>query len=621
MKVSLKQAVKQFYSQSSYDQIYQEAIANALDAGARNMTISFKADNLSDVNSFKLVISDDGVGFTEDRFKKFSKLMDVEDEDIKHRGLGRLVFLFYYDKVSVASYFDNNNFRSFDFDERLSDDSKESAAITMDENHPSGTTIRYEGYNLTRLYKKEFVDPKWIKVKLLKKFVVQLFRLKEKKEYFSIKIESKIANHEKKEEITPDSIPLLKERPFTPIYSLDGEMKIFYSVEESSLPSVITAMSIDNRSEPIEIFAEENEPQGYEMFFILYSDSFQGHTDAVRQKIEIPPLDMKNIQREFRRQIKEILKELVPKVIEKHQKETEQLQAEFPHLEGLFEDNVIGISSKNEVIKEAQRLFMQQERELLFKTTLNESDYEKSLELAGRSLTQYVTFRQYIIDKLRKVDDSDKEETIHNLIVPKRQVIQAPNSFLNVYENNIWIFDDKFMTFNVVLSEKETTELLNQIDQDNETRNIDRPDIAIIFSEDPKNSAKVDVVIIELKKKGLKGGENIKVEYQLEQRARALYNIYEEKIQSLWLYGVTQLNNDYKSTLDTMGYRPLFSKGTVYVNPSPITITTEPERITVPAVRYIMDIDAVINDADARNRVFMDLIRERVKMSERKCSE
>jgi hypothetical protein len=57
----------------------------------------------------------------------------------------------------------------------------------------------------------------------------------------------------------------------------------------------------------------------------------------------------------------------------------------------------------------------------------------------------------------------------------------------------------------------------------------------------------------------------------------------------------------------------LFSKGTVYVNPNPITITTEPERIIVPAVRYVMDIDAVVKDADARNKTFMDLILERMK--------
>ena len=123
----------------------------------------------------------------------------------------------------------------------------------------------------------------------------------------------------------------------------------------------------------------------------------------------------------------------------------------------------------------------------------------------------------------------------------------------------------------------------------------------------------MDVVIIELKKKGLKGGENLKVEYQLEQRARALYPIYKDKIQSLWLYGVTQLDDDYQATLNTIGYQPLYSKGTVYVNTSPITISMRPEKISVPAVRYIMDIDAVVNDADARNHTFIDLIRERIK--------
>lgn len=617
MKVSLKQAVKLFYSQSSFDQIYQEAVANALDAGARNINISFEANSLTDVKSFKLSIDDDGVGFTDERFKKFSKLMDVEDEDIKHRGLGRLVYLFYFDKVEVESYFENTKHRIFSFDEKLNDEAKENAAIELDEEHSGGSILRFEGYNLSKLYKKEFADPKWIKTKLLKKFVVQLFLLKKNEEDFCITIQSKFGNYSSEEKITPESIPALTDKTFVSSYSLEGEMTMYYSVEENGNTSVITAMSIDNRSEPVEIFAEGNEPQGFEMFFILYSDSFQGHTDASRQRIEIQSSDLKIIQKEFRKQINEILKGKAPKVVESHQKEAERILTEFPHLEGYFEENVIGISSRNDVIESAQKKFMLDERKLLFKGgSLSDSDYDKSLELAGRTLTQYVTFRQYIIDKLKKVDDGQKEEIIHNLIVPKRQVIKAPNSYLNVYRNNIWIFDDKFMTFDVVLSEKETTELLKQIEPESTTRDIDRPDIAIIFSDDPKTASKVDVVIIELKKKGLKGGENIKVEYQLEQRARALYPLYNKKIQSLWLYGVTQLDNAYKSTLDTIGYRPLFSKGTVYVNPNPITITTEPERIIVPAVRYVMDIDAVVNDADLRNKTFMDLIRERMKYME-----
>lgn len=617
MKVSLKQAVKLFYSQSSFDQIYQEAVANALDAGARNINISFEANSLTDIKTFKLSIEDDGVGFTEERFKKFSKLMDVEDEDIKHRGLGRLVYLFYFDKVEVESYFENTKLRVFSFDEKLNDEAKENAAVELGEEHSSGSILRFEGYNLSKLYKKEFADPKWIKTKLLKKFVVQLFLLKKKEEDFCITIQSKINNYSCNEKITPESIPTLTDKTFVSSYSLEGEMTLYYSVEENGNTSVITAMSIDDRSEPVDIFAEGNEPQGYEMFFILYSDSFQGHTDASRQKIEIQSSDLMIIQKEFRKQINEILREKAPKVLESHQKEAERILTEFPHLEGYFEENVIGISSRNDVIESAQKKFMLDERKLLFKGgSLSDSDYEKSLELAGRTLTQYITFRQYIIDKLKKVDDGQKEEIIHNLIVPKRQVIKAPNSYLNVYRNNIWIFDDKFMTFDVVLSEKETTELLKQIEPESTTRDIDRPDIAIIFSDDPKTASKVDVVIIELKKKGLKGGENIKVEYQLEQRARALYPLYNMKIQTLWLYGVTQLDDAYKSTLDTIGYRPLFSKGTVYVNPNPITITTEPERIIVPAVRYVMDIDAVVNDADLRNRTFMDLIRERMKYTE-----
>ena len=613
MKVDLKQAVKLFYSQSSFDQIYLEAVANALDANARSIVVEFEASSLSNVNSFKLSISDDGVGFTDERFQKFGKLMDVDEEDIKHRGLGRLVFLFYFDKVEVESFFGGNKYRTFLFNETLNDEAKENAPQKLDDHHASGSVLKFEGYNLTKLHKKEFVEPQWIKNKLLKKFIIQLFNLKKTEQDFCITVRSKINKVEKEEKITPESIPILTEKPFVSSYSLDGTMTMFYSVEESEQTSVITAMSIDNRSEPVEIFADGNEPYGYEMFFILYSDSFQGHTDASRLKIEIPSSELKTIQKEFRKQIVEILKEKAPKVIESHQKEAEQLQKYFPHLDGYFDENVIGISSKNDVIKDAQWKFMLDERELLFKAgTLSDTDYEKSLELAGRTLTQYVTFRQYIIDKLKTVGEKDKEEIIHNLIVPKREIIKAPNSYLNVYRNNIWIFDDKFMTFDVVLSEKETTELLKQINSESTTTDIDRPDLAIIFSEDPQKAAKVDVVIIELKKKGLKGGENIKVEYQLEQRARALYPLYEKKIQSMWLYGVTQLDDAYKSTLDTMGYRPLFSKGTVYVNPNPITITTEPERVIVPAVRYVMDIDAVINDADARNKTFMDLIRERM---------
>ena len=165
------------------------------------------------------------------------------------------------------------------------------------------------------------------------------------------------------------------------------------------------------------------------------------------------------------------------------------------------------------------------------------------------------------------------------------------------------------MTYTTVLSEMEMTDLIKELTKDeNVERNEDRPDIAVIFSSDPKTSEKFDVVIVELKRKGLKSEDNIRVEAQLEKRARDLFSIYPGKIQALWLYGIVELDNDYKAVLSTAGYQPLFSKGSVFVHTGEITVDWE-SRTKIPAIRYVLDFDALVNDADARNKTFLDLIK------------
>ena len=42
MEINLKQAISMFFSQSSFDMVYLEAVANALDAGASKIHISTK---------------------------------------------------------------------------------------------------------------------------------------------------------------------------------------------------------------------------------------------------------------------------------------------------------------------------------------------------------------------------------------------------------------------------------------------------------------------------------------------------------------------------------------------------------------------------------------------------
>lgn len=92
--------------------VYFEAIANAIDAGANNIQISIAVDSYSKPESLTIVISDNGVGFTNDRYRKFTKLLETEEED--HKGLGRLVFLKYFKEVYIESIFEKQ-IRKFTF--------------------------------------------------------------------------------------------------------------------------------------------------------------------------------------------------------------------------------------------------------------------------------------------------------------------------------------------------------------------------------------------------------------------------------------------------------------------------------------------------------------------------
>ena len=614
MEVNLKQAISMFFSQSSFDMVYLEAVANALDAGASNIQIHFSASTLSNEKSFNLVISDNGIGFTDERYKKFCRLLDVDKDDKAHRGIGRLVYLFYFDKVKVSSHYNGNQYREFNFDNDFGAQNADNSS-TLEDNHDSGSILDMTGYNLKKLKTADFANAEWIRRRILKKFYSLLYKAKKDSRDIIITIQTTIGTTNDVRIISAASMPDLEEKTIVAKHSLDGEMTLYYSINECEAKdsSVITAISIDNRNESIDVFADDRIPVGYDMVFILYSDTFQGQTDATRQVITLRPDTLRMLQKTFRDEILSLLAERAPKVIEETQHEAEQINDQFPHLRGYFEENTIGISSKVDVIKDAQMRFIRDQREILCKSTesLTDADFERSMSLAGRALTEYILFRQKTIERLKGVDKKDLEATIHNVIVPQRTVLRDGDFSQDVYKNNSWILDDKFMTYTTVLSEMEMTDLIKELTKDeNVERNDDRPDIAVIFSKDPNTSEKFDVVIIELKRKGLKAEVNVSVEVQLEKRARDLAAFYPGRIQTLWLYGVVDMDDNYKLHLSSAGYKPVFSEGTAFINTNGITIKLNP-LTEIPAVRYILDFDALVNDADARNKTFLSLIKSK----------
>lgn len=608
MRVKLNKAVKMFFGNSSLEMVYFEAVANALDAGANIIDINISICDFNQPNTLAISIEDNGVGFTDERFHKFSNLFDVDEPT--HKGLGRLVYICYFEKVSVCSYYGNDKIRTFEFSESFDADSHIS---TNNTEHKNGSILTMTGYIPTRLKQYAYVDPQFVKKRIMDKFYSRLFKMKLSGNSLRINITLNTKEATKQATLAVDDIPNFV------IYPMEGrkldlfsKVELYYHIEEVGPfdNNVITAISVDDRTYPLDIIAKENIPMGYNMIFLLYSDYFNGKVDATRETLTTTEMDYVKIF--FRNVIISIIDNNLPEVSRRNKENTRRLINLFPHLNGYIEKENIGYAATDDVLKKAQEKFLRAQREILCASHLTEEQYNKSMDLASRTLTEYILFRQNVINKLKSTEDRDKESVIHNLIVPMHETFDKDKLTEDLYRNNIWILDDKYMTYDTILSDQDMTELIKVITEGEEIdKDDDRPDIAIVFSDDPKEDVdkKVNVVIVELKKKGLPIENNSIVEIQLEKRARKLAKFYKNKIQQIWFYGVVEFNDEYEMHLESEYYK-LYSNGRVYYKPKDVVIQMDPKE-TVPAGIFIMDYDAVVQDAEARNSTFLNIIKSK----------
>lgn len=611
MRVKLSKAVKMFFGNSSLEMVYFEAIANALDAGATKIGITISAQDYSQPETLTISIEDNGVGFTDERFRKFSNLFDVDDST--HKGLGRLVYLCYFEKVIVSSNYEDFYNRKFEFSDIF--DGK-SEIVKNDFESNSGTKLSMSGYTLTKIAQYSFVQPNFMKNRILEKFYSRLYKLKQSGIQVEINISAVVNKISANAILTTDDIPNFTPVKVEHLLDLFSNIELYYHVEEAQMEvsSAITAISIDDRTYPIDIIAQENLPIGYRMVFLMFSDYFDGKVDAVREAISIAELEQ--VKRLFRDYISKIIDEKIPKIAKINQEKKQRLINQFPHLNGYFEVENIGYASQEDLLKKAQEKFFREQREILRAPHLTDEQFKKSLELSSRELTAYIMFRQIIINKLKDINKSNKEAEIHNLIIPMKEQFDGVNFDNDLYRNNVWILDDKYMTYDTVLSDKEMSEIIRVITEGEDVeKDDDRPDIAMIFSGNPKDDSeekKVDVVVVELKRKGLITERNVDVETQLEKRARKLLKYYNNKIQQIWFYGIVEFDEDYELHLQSNDYHKLYSNGKVYFRNKDVPIALNSTE-KLPMNLCIMDLDALVLDADARNSTFLNVIKSKFK--------
>lgn len=607
MEVNVQKAVKMFFSNSSFEMIYSEAFANALDADANEIRINISLPDPTQLQNLNLEISDNGVGFDDCRFGKFSKLFDVEEQS--HKGLGRLVYLCYFERVYVEStYQGGTKKRTFTFNDGFNGEN------TVEEIEPSpcGSSFFMRGFTGERLYRNDNINPNHIKSLLMENFYMRLYKKRLKNKRIRVFITSHVGDRQDKAIVDTDDMPDFSILPLEHKLDLFNSVDLYYSVRETKEvgKKPITAIAVDDRCHKVAIIDDENLPVGYEMIFLLISESFQGAIDEARQNLTLSANDLGKIKRLFREGVANIINERFPRIAAANKKQEESLKNTYPHLSGYFRTSDIGFSSHNDILKDAQEQFFKDQREILSATSLSDEQYEKSLTLAARSLAEYILFRQNVISRMKALDNKNIEADLHNLIAPKGSEFKEGELYKDLYRNNVWVLDDKFMSYCTVLSEAEMSKVIDVItdgevnDSDN-----DRPDITLFFSADPtKDNRMLDVVVVELKRLGITPEQNSIVEFQLDTRTQRLAEYYGRRIQRMWFYGIVEFTDKYRMHLVNNGYNPLFSNGSVYFKSKPV-YTDLKKSFSVVQNSYIMDFSALVEDANTRNETFLKILK------------
>lgn len=617
MKVNLNKAVTLFYPNPSFEQVYFEAVANAFDAGANEIAIAIDIEAFEKVETLQITIHDNGKGFTEENFTRFSSLLDSENAE--HKGLGRLVFLSYFREVEVVSFFDNHRKRSFRFASNFGGDSD----IEEVEQAISGTTMVYRNFTGQRLNSYGNLIPKKLKESLLQQFFPLFFQRKQDDRPFTIKIELKTNTPKPDYEffsystiLSLDEIPDLEQFHLRdPTIDLVEGIDIYYRIgNDTAKPkSILTALCVDGRTHVYNLIEPEYVPGGHQIIFLFTSSLFRGASDPARQHFAVPSnIPEKALKQALKAVVGRIIGEKIPAIGQQNTHTREEIGNRYPHLEGYFPEDSIGLIVRSEFVEEAQKRFFNDQKIVLECDDLDDERYEKAVAVSARVLMEYILHRTQIMKKLKAMNAANTEGAMHDLIVPRRRTLRRREFDTDIYNNNVWMLDDKYMSYTAVLSDEEMNSLIQEIAPD-ETGDESRPDIALVFSDNPATAPKLDIVVVELKRHGVTLANKEEVVSQLKQRARRLLKHYPDKINRIWFYGITDIDSEFKLSLREEGFKELFSLGSMFYKPQPIYL--EEGGMPFHVDLYVLTYETFIRDAEQRNETFLRILKRQVKES------
>ena len=572
----------------SWQQVINEAITNSLQAVATDIQIKFISNSLDFQDKLidSITVQDNGKGFDEVNTKSFQEYKTPLKKDLGCKGTGRFFYLKYFNSVQIRS-----------LDKQIDFSMDKNINISLLESQ-SQTTLY-----LKQPKKKILVDYQQYRLNLYNHFLAYFKLLNDNKVYVTLSI---YENSIKQFDLISKDIPSFQTKKFA--ISKHNFILDYIINDENILTDgfYCAGQRVVIQNNHLESNKKLQIYKNIKIFYLLSSEYFNNNVNEARDDFSIYPkkkdndlfnnLSWNEIQSEVKEQIKIISKENgidIDKISNIHKQKALE---EAPFLAYYLQKNDNNLDSES--LKKYAVKMLEKDKEFIrnHKDILNYEYQEKLSIITQSELAEYIYDRQKIIDRLKILTDQNSlEKELHNLFMKQHTQDKSQN-----YKSNyLWLFDDRFMSYDKVFSESQLKEIFPEL-----INNLERPDIlsigemSIISNTFEKDNI-TDIVIIELKK----ASEKItpaRAEEQLIDYAGYINEAYENRNVRIWTYAFLKFNDKTERSLTNKGYNKVFTKSKYPIYYYPFN--------NVNTIVNFVDYYAIADDANNRNKVFMKIL-------------
>lgn len=582
--------------------VIREGVTNSIHAGAQSISIdlhfdkeiTFFADEERSVLN-KIVISDDGEGFTDANLIHFDEICTAHKDSIGGKGVGRLAYLKYAQKVEVTSQLDGKLIQ-FLYTPRF--DLRDVRKIESQGDRKTSITISSIKDKIYTQVAK-LVNSTCDDLRLL------LFLRKKAGQLISLKF-----SHNSKQvfdsnyEFSNTSIEAQTERSF----AIDTEKFDCYLFRDEYPRRGITAMLCAD-----ELCVEEYQiSKRFDVcrYLISVTSSYLNKiSNMERKRLELPktdddadwvlPISRETLLFRVREECLAMINEAAEGDIETFKSiNVKKLQKFYPFINVASLSGEVAMMDADEIVKTYRAQEARREDQLVEAIEQGKKvAFDDISHLASEDLARFIVHRALVIDSLAQMPSDSAEHYLHDAILKR-------NSDGNdIRENNVWLVDDKFLSYSSIFSNETLARIVREVNAETESKQHRKPDVAAFFSKDEEGKPN-KLVIIEFKKPSADIFENNKSLTQCRLYANELVKRI-QTIRQVFAFSIVEIDDEFYDDMKQSGFKDVFSlTERVVYNDFDIGFSNE-----VPLHLYVMPVSSLISDAKARNRVFEEVLR------------